>query len=205
MVDETIERIINIIKLIGKYCYDKFKAINKNLKKYDFFFINKFINEKDKYNILMNLYKLFNYLKKRNTSLFDCLSDNFIFLGETISLFLNVYYNKIENYNPNKRIKNEIVFLLKEIKEFIISFYLFYKDKEIIKKIKIYNGFSYFFNLLEENFYNQIKLLNDKNIICQEFNLFNEVPNFCKKKTINIILIIMKIMKKMKNMMILLC
>ena len=185
LTDDKIEKIISLIKFISKYHYNQYKKLNENIYSYEFFFINKFLNEKDKYNIFINLNRLFNILKKINTSLFECLSDNFFFLGETISLFLFVYFKILKEFDPIKKMKKEIDFVLNEINEFIISFYKLYKDKEIAENITIYKCFEYFFNLLINNFYNKINLLNDKNMIYQEFDLLKEIVQFICDKNNN--------------------
>ena len=125
---------------------------------------------------------MINELKRLNITLFDCLSGNFIFLGETISLFLFVYFQILNNFHSIKNMKKEINFILNEIKEFIIDFYKFYKNKEITKDSIIYKCFKSFFILLVNNFYNKIKFLNDKKDIYQEFNLLKEIVQFLYDK-----------------------
>ena len=133
----------------------------------------------------MNLYKFLIYLKKLNITLFNLLSNNFFFIGETISLFLDVYFNIIEKYYPIKKMKKEIDYINNEIQEFIVSFYKFYKDKEETKRTKIYQSIDYFFILLLKSFYNKISILNEKNDIYQEYNLLQEITKFIFEKNIN--------------------
>ena len=185
ITDNEIEKIIRLIKFISKKCYDKLKKINLYTNKYNFFFINQYINENEKYNIFMNLYKFLIYLKKLNITLFNLLSNNFFFIGETISLFLDVYFNIIEKYYPIKKMKKEIDYINNEIQEFIVSFYKFYKDKEETKRTKIYQSIDYFFILLLKSFYNKISILNEKNDIYQEYNLLQEITKFIFEKNIN--------------------
>ena len=183
--DDKIEKIILLIKFISKHCYNKFKKKNPNIDKYEFFFINKFMNEKDKYNIFINLNRLFNILKKLNITLYECLSDNFIFLGETISLFLFIYFQILNHFYYIKKMKKEINFVINEINEFIISFYKSYKDKAITKKAKIYECYKIFFPLLIDGFYSKINFLKDKKKINEEFYLLDEIVQFTFDKNID--------------------
>ena len=55
--------------------------------------------ENDKFNIFMNLYNLFKVLKALKITLYDCIKDNFFFMGRIVSLFLDI----LEKYEPIKK------------------------------------------------------------------------------------------------------
>ena len=169
---------IDLLKSISKNTYSKFIKIHSDSKKYAFNFS---LKETNKNKIFINIYKFLKVLKNANISFFDCFSDNLFLICDTISLFLYIFYNIIESYEPIKKMEIEINFILNEANIFFYSFYIFLSKKDQFKNVKI-NSFKLFFQLLVKNFCNRINSLNDKNIIYKEYNSFIELVNFLYKK-----------------------
>ena len=166
---DQLKTIIHFLKSISKKCFIKYKE-KFNDNKYKFISINKNIKN-DKVNIFMNLYKLFKVLKLLNITLYECIQDNFFFMGEAVSLFLDIQ----EKLEPIKNMEHEIDFINNEMNKFLISFYELYKDKNKSKKVKLNFCDNRFYIIIWKYFYNKLQLLSNKDQIILEYNLMIEV------------------------------
>ena len=201
ITEAQLRSAIHLLKSISKKCYIKYKKENDDYKYQffsiypkDYFLLDKntkhyppmkkkitykmnYKIENDKFNIFMNLYKLFKVLKALNKTLYDCIKDNFFFMGRTVSLFLDI----LEKYEPIKSMEKQMDFINNEMNTFLISFYKLYKDKEITKKVTLKYCTKRFFIIIWKYFYNKLQLLS-KNQILLEYNFMIEVINFLDEK-----------------------
>ena len=169
ITSNQLKSVIYLLKSISKKCFIKYKEKCDD-SKYKFISINKNIIN-DKVNILMNLYKLFKVLKVLNITLYECIKDNFFFIGEAISLFLDIQ----EKYEPIKSMAHEMDFIDNEMNKFIIAFYKSFKDKEKSKKLKLKLCDKRFFIIIWKYFYNKLQLFIYKDLILLEYNFMIEV------------------------------
>ena len=89
ITEDALKSAIKLLKSISKICFNKCKEKEKNVnnKRYEFTSIYK---DENKINVFKNLCKLFKVLNSLNITFYDCISDNFFFIGETVILFIDV-------------------------------------------------------------------------------------------------------------------
>ena len=172
ITDDHILNMANLLKYITQNCNERFSRQDY----YDFSYVQKWINDSNKENIFMNLFHVLNVFKDNKISLFDSVSDIFLFTGITLTLFLNANCVVFKNYYNNETSKTKIDFILSEIVDFIVQFYN--KYKYMVKSMIITNCFGAFYYLLEQNCYNKLKAANNKTEIMKEFNILKEVMSF---------------------------
>jgi len=200
ITEAQLKSALYILKSISKKCYIKYKEKydDSNYKfisiyplcVWSFLEVNyysekwkiiKIIKNTDQLNIFTNLYKLFKVLKTLNMTLYDCIKDNFFFMGETASLFLDI----LENNEPIKNMEDKIDFINNEMYKFLFSFYNLYKVKEETKNVKLKSCAKRFFVIIWKYFYNKLQLLNNKDQILLEYNFMIEVINFLNEKKLD--------------------
>ena len=182
LIDEnTIIKRLNFLKSVSKHLFYIFKKKQNTPNIYNFDNYER-INENNKYNIFINLYRFLRALNKSNISLFDLLIDNFFLIGETISLFSNIYYCIFKQYQRMKKKSKEIAFMLNEMNKYFFSFYNYLRVNKAFKNVKIKQN-NLLFQILFEIFCKRIQSFNDKELIYEEYNLFREIIKFLIKKS----------------------
>ena len=147
-----------------------------------------FIEQK---NIVLNLYLLFQGLKKKNIPLYDCVNSNFIFLKDIVYLlyyiqdifgekFLFVAYNIFGKNSIEK-----IDFLSEEIYDFLLSFCLLCKNSSNYSTIKESIEILLHIEPFVKVFYKKINSLNNKNSINIEYDKFIDFIKFYFPKIID--------------------
>ena len=149
---------------------------------------NKYDNSLDK---IINLYKFFRMLQKENKKLINIINDNYIFLRETIEVFLNqitLYKNhKYQSLNEFKD-KKQILFLNSQIFDFFKSLFDNIISNELLNKYfedpVIYDKYEYKIKLLkffENGFIQRIIELKYDTIPNDEYESYKQILiKFCK-------------------------
>ena len=182
ITSNQLRTIIYLLKSISKRCFIKYEDVYDD-GKYEFISMNKGIKN-NKINIFMNLYNLFKVLKALKITLYDCIKDNFFFMGETVSLFLDLI---TEKYECKKEMEDQIdfTFINNEMIKFLISFYKFCKDIEKKNKIKFKFSDKRFFIMIWKYFYYKLKILNDKSQLLLEYDFVTKVISDTKDEESN--------------------
>ena len=144
-------------------------------------------NSIDKKNIFLNLYLLFQGLKKKNIPLYDCINSNFIFLKDIVYLLYYIHdiicekiFFEVNNIFEKNSIE-KIEFITEEIYDFFLSFCLLCKNSSnnlnllaIKENIKMKLHIDFFTKV----FYKKINNLNNKNSINIEYDKFIDLIKF---------------------------
>ena len=135
-------------------------------------------------NLILNVYQLFQGLKKKSIPLFLCVNTHFVFLIDTIFLIGNllIIFNEKYHFSNNLSLNNnDRIFITEEIYDFLISFCYYYKDSEqktdlltIRKYLNKEMNLGVFINI----FYLKIKNFNNRNSVIIEYDKFIEFIKF---------------------------
>ena len=173
--ENKIRKIIHFFSKIPK---------NENIKSYFIYqdiYNNKSLiyNKLIEKNILFNLYALFQALKKKSITLYDCVNSNFIILKDSINLIIHTLSKYCFNFYFGKNEKEKINFIKEESYDFLLSFFFLYKNNdnnidELKKRICRELSLEIFLTA----FYSKIIQLNNKYSINIEYDKFIKFIKF---------------------------